>query len=43
MTLAISVPWLDWLTAPKDGPILVLLALVLVARVLGRRSRRSSA
>jgi uncharacterized protein (TIGR03382 family) len=39
MTLADSLPWLDWLTAPKDGPILALLAVVALALVLGRRSR----
>ena len=39
MTLAVSLPWLDWLTAPRDGPILALLALVVLALVLGLRSR----
>jgi len=33
--------WLEWLCAPRDGPILVLLAVVLVALSLGLWSRRA--
>ncbi|MBK7824471.1 hypothetical protein [Nannocystis sp.] len=32
--------WLAWLSAPRDPPILVLLALVLLAFGLGRATRR---
>jgi hypothetical protein len=43
--LALAPPdWLLWLCAPKDGPILVLLGLVLLGLGLGlvhgRRMRR---
>ncbi|HEY0137182.1 MAG TPA: hypothetical protein VGB85_24030 [Nannocystis sp.] len=43
MTLALAPTWLAWLTAPKDGPILALLAVVVLALVLGLRSRASAA
>ena len=47
MALALAPPqWLLWLCAPKDGPVLVLLGLVLLAAGLGlaarRRARKSS-
>jgi LPXTG-motif cell wall-anchored protein len=32
--------WLKWLAAPQDGPVLVLLGLVLLACGLGLWSRR---
>ena len=39
MPLTDPLTWLRWLAAPKDGPILALLAVVLLALVLGLRSR----
>jgi len=32
--------WLKWLASPQDGPVLVLLGLVLLACGLGLWSRR---
>ena len=43
MTPGPSLTWLDWLAAPKDGPILALLAVVALALVLGLGSRASPA
>lgn len=38
-----GLPWLLWLCAPNDGPVLVLLGLVLLAAGLGFAARRRAA
>ncbi|MBL8975447.1 MAG: hypothetical protein JNK56_32905 [Myxococcales bacterium] len=38
--LAAPPAWLAWLATPRDAPILVLLALVVLAFGLGRLARR---
>ena len=35
-----SPAWLEWWTAPRDAPVLVLLALVLLVFGLGLLARR---
>jgi hypothetical protein len=34
------VHWLDWLTRPEDGPVLVVLAVVVACGLLGGLWRR---
>mgnify|MGYP000753568918 CR=1 FL=1 len=38
--LLLAAAWLAWLATPRDAPILVLLALVVLAFGLGRLARR---